>query len=261
MKLFARERELEILRRQRLASVHGPVQIVLVTGQRRVGKTRLVLESLEETPALYLNMAPTTERQLCREFAEAAKANLGITMPSEDLQLADLFELLVIHAKHQPYTLVIDEIQNLNQIHVSAFTLWQSILKDYKKEAKLNLVLIGASGDNDKSQRMPAVSEDATRIHLRPFSLSELKDLMATHAPDCSKDDVQVLRALTGGVPYYVADMLDHGAVTKEAMIERMLSMNSIYKVEGRDLLCREFGHRAVNYGSSRKSGERSLDF
>ena len=53
---------------------------------------------------------------------------------------------------------------------------------------------------------------------------------------------------MTGGVPHYVADMLDHSAVTKEAMVDRILSVNSIYKVEGRDLLGREFDRRAVNY-------------
>lgn len=124
----------------------------------------------------------------------------------------------------------------------------QAILKEYKKEAKLNLILVGTTRDNEMGLCIPSVSEEASRIHLRPFSLSELKDLMAIHAPDCAEEDVLVLHALTGSVQYYVADMLDHGAVTKEAMIDRMLATSSIYKVEGRDLLSREFDRRAVNY-------------
>ncbi len=248
MKLFAPDGELEILRRQRLASVDGPVQIMLVTGRRRVGKTRLVLESLDETPALYLNLAPTTESMLCSVFAEAAKANLGLSLPEEGLDFAGLFELLVIYAKDHLYTLIIDEFQNLNQVNASCLARLQAILKEYKKEAKLNLILVGTTRDNEMGLCIPSVSEEATRIHLRPFSLSELKDLMAIHAPDCAEEDVLVLHALTGGVQYYVADMLDHGAVTKEAMIDRMLATSSIYKVEGRDLLSREFDRRAVNY-------------
>mgnify|MGYP003484465180 CR=1 FL=1 len=70
MKFYNREEELCLLDETRKQSFESHSLFTVVTGRRRVGKTKLILRSCEGTPTVYLFVARKNEGDLCERFAQ-----------------------------------------------------------------------------------------------------------------------------------------------------------------------------------------------
>lgn len=251
MKFHGRKKELAILARARLGALQGPSRMTVVTGRRRIGKTTLIKKSVENERELYFFVASTSEALLCERFAREAKKRLGIVVPAGLTSFADLFECLMIASKEAPFTLIIDEFQNFLSVNESVYRLMQDIWDRLKDETHLHLVLSGSSSTMKKlfeDRRQPLFGRATTKLALRAFSPSDIKAVLAAETSDYTHDDLLALYTLTGGVPFYVADLLDNGAVTREKIVERMLTPGTIYLMEGRDLLRLEIGNQSERY-------------
>ncbi len=252
MQFQGRKIELNVLERTRQAAEQGPSRMTVVTGRRRVGKTTLIQQSVKDQVSLYLFVSQTTEVQLCERFAQAARKVLKIFLPAGMKQFSDLFEALMMYGKDHHFTLIIDEFQNFSAINPSVFGYMQDIWDRLKDESRVHLVLSGSSYSMMhqifEDSHQPLFGRATTKLQVRPFAPSDLKAALASVAPDYAKDDLLALYAFTGGVPFYVADLLDNGAVTLPKMIEWLLAPGTIYKVEGRDLVRLEMGEGSKRY-------------
>ena len=68
MKFYNREKELALLEKTRQIAFTQHSQLTVLTGRRRIGKTKLILKSCEESPTVYLFVSRSNE--LC--FAVAS---------------------------------------------------------------------------------------------------------------------------------------------------------------------------------------------
>lgn len=68
MKFYNRESELKELKRIQELSFKNFSRMTVVTGRRRIGKTSLVMKSVENTPTVYLFVGRKNEATLCAEF-------------------------------------------------------------------------------------------------------------------------------------------------------------------------------------------------
>ena len=127
MRFFDREKERALPERTRETAfnVHSPMTVV--TGRRRIGKTKLILTS---------NAA-----QLCGGFAQLAFQTLGTYIPTGIKTFAALFELLMQIGKHQSFTLVIDGFQDVTYINTAVFSQMQDIWERHKDSTHVNLVI------------------------------------------------------------------------------------------------------------------------
>ena len=73
MKFYNREIELKLLDKTRKIAFNNHSQMTVLTGRRRIGKTKLILKSCEETPTVYFFVGRSNEAQLCSQFAIASK--------------------------------------------------------------------------------------------------------------------------------------------------------------------------------------------
>ena len=105
------------------------------------------------------------------------------------------------------------------------------------------LVALGLS-----AQVSRPVVQFTRKLEVRPFRISVLKDILGDHNPDYSHEDLLTLYMLTGGVPDYVAALMDAGAFTKKSMLETALSPGSVFLREGNDLMTEEFGKDNKTY-------------
>lgn len=252
MRFMGRQRELEVLERTRKSAEKGPARMTVVTGRRRVGKTTLIQQSVKGETSLYFFISQRSEAQLCQSFTQIARSTLGIFLPSSIQSFAELFEALMYYGKERPFTLILDEFQNFISINPSIYSLMQDIWDRLKDESRIHLILSGSSytlmQKIFEDSHQPLFGRATTKLHVYPFRPSELKTVIKEAKPDYEKDDLLALYAFTGGVPFYVADLIDNDAYTKEAMINWILSPGTLYKVEGRDLLRLEIGEGSKSY-------------
>ena len=81
MKFYNRESELKELERIRKLSFSDFSRMTVVTGRRRVGKTSLIMKSVECTPTVYLFVGRKNEAVLCSEFIPVVAGYLNVFVP------------------------------------------------------------------------------------------------------------------------------------------------------------------------------------
>ena len=77
MKFYNRDLELGVLAKNWEQSAEHSMMTTLI-GRRRIGKTSLLLKSVENTRYLYLYVSKDNEQMLCKKFQEQATAMLGM---------------------------------------------------------------------------------------------------------------------------------------------------------------------------------------
>ena len=93
-----------------------------------------------------------------------------------------------------------------------------------------------------KHKKEPLYGRNTAELRVRPFKPSVLKQIMADAKPDYTKEDLLAMFTFTGGVAKYVSQLVDGGALDKEAMIRHIVSPNSTFLNEGKNNLIEQFG-------------------
>lgn len=227
-------------------------QMTVLTGRRRVGKTKLLFKSCENTPTVYLFVGRTNEASLCQQFATLASKALDTFIPSGITSFVALFEQLMNIGRHRPYNLIVDEFQEFFYINESVYSGIQDVWDRYKDTSHVNFIASGSiytlMNRIFMEYKEPLYGRCDNLIKLQPFTTGVLKDILKDYAPDYQNDDLLALYTFTGGIPKYVEILLDHGCFTVDAMIDYLTGENSIFLEEGNILLIQEFGKKYGNY-------------
>ena len=143
MKFYDRENEIKLLNDSELLSQENAV-FTVISGRRRIGKTSLILKSLENKTFAYLFVTRMSEAMLCEKFQAEIQKSLGIQIYGKVLNFNDLFEILMRESVTRHFTVVIDEIQNFYRINPAVFSQIQEIWDKYHRESKINLIVCGS---------------------------------------------------------------------------------------------------------------------
>ena len=219
----------------------------MVTGRRRVGKTELLEKAYNDgrTPYLHFLVTRRSEKDLCALFQEGAARTLGRPFLGRADRFGQLFEVVLEYAEQTPFTLVVDEFQELDRIDPGIFGEIQDAWDRWHGRAKINLVACGSVNRMmtkiffDDSQ--PLYGRNTGRLDVGPFPTAILKRILADHNPSFSGRDLLSLWTLTGGVACYVELFMDAGAATRSAMLDEVFGPSSAYIDEGRVVLSDEF--------------------
>lgn len=253
MKFYNRDTELQNLRAIQSASLQGS-KMSMIVGRRRIGKTRLIIESLSGTTYLYLFVARKDEKLLCEEFSNQIKETLGLNIYGEISRFKDIFALLMDYAERQPLSLVIDEFQEFNRINSSVYSDMQNIWDRKKDQTQMNLILSGSVFSLMKkifeNSREPLFGRANERLHIKPFSVNTLKAIMEANFPTYTPADLLAFYVFTGGVPKYVETFVDRQTLSYEGMLNEIFKENSIFLEEGKNVLIEEFGRDYTTYFS-----------
>ncbi|HBX52108.1 MAG: ATPase [Bacteroidetes bacterium RIFOXYA12_FULL_35_11] len=253
MKFYNRETELQILDSIRTSS-ESSSKMTFVVGRRRIGKTKLLLKSVENTKYIYFFIARKDERLLCAEFIEEVLNKLEIKIYGKIETFKELFEFLMNTSREMPFTLIIDEFQEFNRINPAIFSEMQKIWDLNKDSSKLNLILSGSVYSMMKKifehSKEPLFGRANERIHLKPFRVDSLKQLFSIKANCFKAKDFLSFYILTGGVAKYVEIFIDKNAFTLNKMLDIIFAENSIFIDEGKNILIEEFGKDYAVYFS-----------
>ncbi len=254
MKFYNREKELEQLAEIRHRSFEKHSQMTVVTGRRRIGKTKLIMKSCEGTPTAYLFVSRNNEASLCKQFSASVRQELGSYIPDGISSFVQLFEQIMVFGKTASFNLVIDEFQEFFNINPAIFSGLQDVWDRYKDFTHVNFIASGSVYTLMRriftDYKEPLYGRCDTIIHLRPFTTSVLKQILSDHHPQYINDDLLALFTITGGVPKYIELLMERDAFTVNDMLGRVMEENSIFLEEGIILLAQEFGKKYGNYFS-----------
>lgn len=254
MRFYDREEELNLLREVQEQSFNDHSRFTVVTGRRRVGKTKLVLKSCEGQPTVYLFVARKNEGELCDKFSQTISRALDVHFPSGSGKFVDVFTSLMELGRYRKFNLVIDEFQEFFYINESVFSEMQDVWDRYKDSTHVNLIVSGSVYTLMyrifKDGREPLYGRADRNLKIMPFTTTVLKNIMADFNPDYGSDDLLALYTFTGGIPKYVELLLEAGAYTMSDMVDFMIRPDSPFLDEGDYLLIQEFGKKYGNYYS-----------
>lgn len=253
MRFYNREKELASLEKVRQVSFSVHSQMTVLTGRRRIGKTSLIFKSCEDTPTVYLFVSRSNETDLCSSFTAEIRQSLNIYVP-EFTNFTELFRFLMDLGTRMKYNLIIDEFQEFYYINPIVYSLMQDAWDRYRKQSHVNLVVSGSvytlMNQIFRDSKEPLYGRADMIMKLFPFTTSVLKEILADHKPNYTKEDLLALYTFTGGVPKYIEQFMDRGCTDMESMVDLMLQPDSSFLTEGTALLIQEFGKKYGNYFS-----------
>lgn len=254
MKFYNRTKEIAELHRISRLSFSEFSRMTVVTGRRRIGKTSLIMKSVEDETAIYLFVGRKTEAALCQEYITVISKTLDVFIPGEITNFRSLFQYLMEIGTQKSFHLIIDEFQEFFNINESIYSDMQNIWDQYRRKTKINLILSGSiySLMNKIFQdvKEPLFGRADNIIRLTPFDSVTLKTIIQDYSPGYEQDDLLALYAFTGGIPKYLELLCDGCDLKVESMIEFMVRENSPFIDEGRHLLIEEFGKHYGTYFS-----------
>ena len=244
MKFYDRENEMHLLHEIESATHEGSRMTVLV-GRRRIGKTKLLIRASEGKPAVYFFVSRKSESILCSQFVEEAERELGMPIGAYH-RLADLLEHLMRLSQSMPFTLIIDEFQELLNIDASIIGDIQRVWDLNKDRSRINLLLSGSVYSMMhrifEDNKEPLFSRASNIIHIHAFRTDVLKEILRDHNAHYTNEDLLALYSFTGGVAWYVELLMDARAFTYKKMVDAIFRENSLFINEGKNLLIEEFG-------------------
>lgn len=254
MKFYNREKELRQLAEIRQRSFDNHSQMTVITGRRRIGKTKLIMKSCEDTPTVYLFVSRNNEATLCTQFSAAVRHSLGCYVPDGIRSFVQLLEQIMVIGRTMSFNLVIDEFQEFFNINPSVFSGIQDVWDRYKDSTYVNFIASGSvytlMHQIFMDYKEPLYGRCDTIIKLRPFSTDVMRHILSDYHPGYDNDDLLAMFTVTGGVPKYIELLMDRSAFTVNDIIGRVMEENSIFLEEGTILLATEFGKKYGNYFS-----------
>ena len=244
MRFFDRASELADLREIRKRS-EDVAQFTVVTGRRRVGKTSLVMKSMEGETYVYLFVERKSEKDLCETFAREINEKLGDVMLGVPERFEDIFGALMKLAATRHLNVVIDEFQEFRKISVGIFSSIQKLWDLHKGKARMNLIVTGSVNTLMvrlfRNRRAALYGRETAFMVVEPFATDVLKEIMEAYRPGYRPEDLLALWTFTGGVAKYVELLVDSKSWTRESMIKEVVRANSLFLDEGRAVLVEEF--------------------
>ena len=256
MRFYGRERETEFLLRQWKIVQGGGSRFVVLTGRRRVGKTRLILETFDASgvPLIYdFVYQSTSEERNVAIFSEAITQALQLDHPFKAESFEEALLFVFARAKKEPVVLVFDEFQNFDVVSPMMFETLQKLWDLHKNHMQLLLIVSGsvtsAIRNIFENGRAPLYARQDALLYLPPFFPALLKKIFRDYCSRFEGEDLLALYALTGGVAQYVETMLEGKAFTTKHMIEWLFEGSSRTLTEATMTLAAEFkGNTAVYF-------------
>jgi len=252
-KFYNREKEIALLDNTRKKSLRS-AQMTFVTGRRRIGKTALLRHVYKNRDALYFFVEKKNEALLCEEFTAEIQNNLDITVHGTLGGFRDVFGYLLELSQRRHFTLIIDEFQEFENINASVYSEMQRIWDSHKESSKINLILCGSVYSLMRKifegSKEPLFGRATARLHIKQFDVRTIKEIIKDQYPEFSNEDLLAFYLFTGGIAKYVELLAAANAFTLKEILSEILSENSLFLEEGRNVLIEEFGKDYGNYFS-----------
>jgi AAA+ ATPase superfamily predicted ATPase len=241
LKFYDRTTELKAL--ETACSKKG-AEMIVVSGRRRIGKSRLINEFLKKREAVKILIVPKEERQVANDFATALSDGY---LPSFS-NVEEALEYFFNNSKKQ--ILFIDEFPNLLEVHSSIPYAFQRV---WEKHCEISSKILIFSGSYVSmmnkiftEQKAPLFNRAGYLLVLQPLKLGVVWEIQQ----DLGVDATEKIRnyCILGGVPFYY-ELLEKWGI-KNAVNNLFFDVAAPLREEGQNVLRQEFGASYKKYFS-----------
>lgn len=202
MEFIGREKELGLLKKENKRRS----SFILLTGRRRIGKTRLIKEFFEDKDSLYFLATSQNKNQLLDDFSNSVSQYTGLTASFKTW--TEAFKFITSIKKERKY-LAIDEFQYLLTVDPGAKKEFQYIWDEILSESEVCLIVCGSHISVLKNlaedESSPLYGRFTRHITLKQLPFSEI-------VGDDYRGSLEKY-AVLGGVPRYMELFGNHSLI------------------------------------------------
>ncbi|MBO4395852.1 MAG: ATP-binding protein [Eubacterium sp.] len=250
--LIGREKEISILENYYHSSKS---EMIAVYGRRRVGKTFLIKETLEDRLDFeFIGMYKTSAKIQREQFQKTINALSGNNdkTPSDWFGAFDNLKAYLLSLNEEIVTVFLDELpwmDSMNSNFLSAFSMFWNSWNSKKKLLKLYVCGSSTTWMVDKliGDQGGLYGRISRPIYLAPFSLYETEKYLNT-LKKMNYNRMQILEVymIFGGIPYYL-DMLDRSLPLSSNVDALFFDEDAPLRTEY-DFLFRSLFKQSTNY-------------
>lgn len=232
MKFYNRTEELRLIRE----AMERDYCFFVITGRRRVGKTRLIREALRGKDHLELFIPRKRATLALDQVSSMISDQTGYSPRFSDMR--DMVQYILTLDK----VVFIDEISNLQHVDPGAFSDLQEFIDREKEKRNVCLLVdgsyVGIMKKVFQSRKEPLFGRATNNLELKPLNVvHSIKMLMDGSLS--FKDSLEAY-SIFGGIPRYLELIREYPSM--EDIIRDVFSPGSIFLTEGENLLIQEFG-------------------
>jgi len=244
VKFYDREEELDALEK---AYSRAGADFIVVSGRRRIGKSRLIDEFARGKDSISLFVVPKEERQVAKDLEAEVRSKLGYS-PS----FSTFREAMEYLFERNVGLICLDEFPNALVANPAIPFELQRLWDRYRGSREVLLVVSGSYAGMMKrlftAGRAPLFNRATCTITLQPLPLKTVVEMLRDLGIDEPSEQV-CFYCVFGGVPYYylLLERLEDRSFEK-AVCALFFGVGAQLSEEGESLLRQEFGNAYARY-------------
>ena len=240
---IGRESELESLNK---LYVSDKFEFVVIYGRRRVGKTTLINQFINDKNAIYFMGVESNAKQNLENFSKnIMEFGVGIQTEIAFVSFQAALEYVFKLAEKERLILVIDEYPYVARSSSSLASTLQMLIDKYKADPKLMLILCGSSmsymEDHVLAYKAPLYGRRTAQMKIMPFDFADT----CRYFKNFSGEDKAIIYGIVGGTPQYLLQMDDKLSI-EDNIKNTFLNPTSLLFEEPENLLKQEVREPAL---------------
>ncbi len=204
---IGRERELASLNR---LYTSDKFEFTVIYGRRRVGKTTLINQFINDKKAIYFMGVESNAKQNLENFSKnIMEFGIGIQAETSFVSFQAALEYVFKLAEKERLILVIDEYPYVARSSKSLASTLQLLIDKYKDCSRLMLILCGSSmsymEDHVLAYKAPLYGRRTSQMKILPFDFADT----CRYFKNFSSEDQAMVYGIVGGTPQYLLQMDD----------------------------------------------------
>ena len=239
---YGREKELKQLNKLYNSD---KFEFVVMYGRRRVGKTRLLTEFVQDKENIFVVGEEFNERTALVNFTNRIAEYLGLSMLPAFASFKDAFDFIVNNKKDGRLVIVFDEFQYIANTNKSLLSFLQNYIDHVLANQNILLIICGSSISFMENEvlayKRPLYGRHTAQFVIKPFDFFYAKKFYGKIESEAAVKYYATL----GGIPKYIL-AFDYKKTYKQNVCENILNENAFLYEETTNLLKQELREVAV---------------
>ena len=240
---IGRERELATLNK---LYASDKFEFVVIYGRRRVGKTALISQFIDDKNTIYFMGVESNAKQNLENFSKSILSyHTGMEAETSFLSFQAALEYVFKLSEKERIILAIDEYPYVARSSKSLASTIQLLIDQYKDTSKLMLILCGSSmsymEDHVLAYKAPLYGRRTAQMKILPFDFEET----CHYFKNFTDEEKAYVYGIVGGTPQYLLQMSDKLSI-EDNIKNTFLNPNSALFEEPENLLKQEVREPAL---------------